>query len=434
MLLVYTHKITPRINFTFKHLCTRILGIPVTFTTTIEEFIAHDSFKMSYTKKPLGSEVFIRSHDLLFEQGLSDPDLNVTKWEDTKCFFFTGDKSALPFDVFAASFYLLSRYEEYLPHVKDEYGRYGAHESLAYKHNFLKQPVVDIWAYKFKAVLEANYPNAKFPSRKYSIKPVIDVPAPYDFKLKGLMRTVGGNIKDLFAFNFKKLYYRQMVLFGLKRDPFDTFKYILNKQKQTGYRFHFFFLIGDFSTYDKGISALRKDYVSLIKSVADYCRVGLKVSYFAIEDKSILKKEQQQMEGIINTSLLETRNSFSKLNLPDLYRNLVELEVQDDYTMGYVNELGFRAGTCTPFFFYDLDYEVQTPLRINSYHVIDSALLKNASLLDKKESLQYIINQVKRVHGEFVPVFHNYTFSGIGQWKHFKELFNIILDSASDDK
>ncbi|MGB1307673.1 MAG: DUF7033 domain-containing protein, partial [Oceanihabitans sp.] len=153
MLLVYTHKITPRVKYVFKHICTRILGIPVSFTTIIETFIAHDSLKMSYTKQPLSHEIFIRSQELLFEQGLSDLDIHVQNWENTKGFFSTGDKSALPFDIFAASFYLLSRYEEYLPHVKDDYGRFTAEESLAFKNNFLNQPIVDIWAYKFKKVL-----------------------------------------------------------------------------------------------------------------------------------------------------------------------------------------------------------------------------------------------------------------------------------------
>src|SRR5690606_23743124 len=118
MLLVYTHKITPRVKYIFKHICTRVLGIEVSFTTIIEEFIAHDSLKMSYTKQPLGSEFFVKSHEILFEQGLSDVELNVHPWDTTKAFFFNGDKGALPFDIFAASFYLLSRYEEYLPHVK----------------------------------------------------------------------------------------------------------------------------------------------------------------------------------------------------------------------------------------------------------------------------------------------------------------------------
>ncbi|WP_435137391.1 polysaccharide deacetylase family protein [Formosa sp. A9] len=432
MLLVYTHKITPRLKFSFKHICTRILGVPVAFTSKIEEFIAHDSLKMSYTKQPLGDEVFVRSHDLLFEQGLSDIDLNVQQWENTKCFFFNGDKSAMPYDIFAAAFYLLSRYEEYLPHVKDEFGRYVATESLAYKYQFLNQPVVDIWAYKFKRVLQTHYPEFEFPERSYRIKPIIDVPSPYNFKLKGLMRTFGGTIKDLLGLKLKKIYYKFMVLFGVKRDPYDTFKYIINRQKNTKFKFYFFFLIGDYSTYDKGVSVHRKDYVSLIKSMADYSKVGLKVSYFAIEDANILKTEKQRMEGIINTSLAQSRNSFSKLNLPEFYRNLIELEVQDDYTMGYVNHLGFRAGTCTPFFFYDLDYEIQTPLKVNPYHVIDSALLKYNSLLDKKETLQSLINEVKYVNGEFIPVFHNYTLSGLGRWKDFKELFNIILDSADD--
>ena len=137
MVLVYTHKITPRLKYAFKHIITRVLGVPVKFTTTIEEFIAHDSVKISYTKQPLSNEIFIRSHDLIFEQGLSDLDINVQDWDETKCFFTTNEKSSIPFDIFAATFYLLSRYEEYLPHVKDNYGRFMAEESLAFKNGFL---------------------------------------------------------------------------------------------------------------------------------------------------------------------------------------------------------------------------------------------------------------------------------------------------------
>jgi len=409
------------------------LGIEVNFTTTIEEFIAHDSLKMSYTKQQLGNEFFIKSNEILFEQGLSDIEINVSDWEDTKGFFYIGEKSALPFDIFAASFYLLSRYEEYLPHVNDQYGRFSATESIAYKNGFLHQPVVDIWAYKFKDRMSKQYPEFEFPKRSYKIKPIIDVPSAYIFKLKGLMRTFGGTVKDLSELKLKRLYYRYMVMLGFKHDPYDTFKYIVNKQRQTKFKFLFFFLIGDYSTYDKGINPNKKAFVSLIKRVADYCKVGLKASYFAIHDFAILKKEKQKMEAITNRSLLASRNSFSKLNLPESYRNLIELEIKEDYTMGYVNHIGFRAGSCTPFLFYDLDYEVQTPLKIWSYNLMDYALLKTQSLLDKKKELTQIINEIKKVDGEFVPVFHNYTFSELERWKGFKELFNMILESANDN-
>lgn len=432
MLLVYTHKITPRLTYAFRHICTRILGIPVGFTTTIEDFIAHDSLKMSYTKQPLSSELFIKSHELLFEQGLSDVDIHVHEWENTKAFFSTSDKSFLPYDIFAAAFYLLSRYEEYLPHVKDEFGRFTASESIAFKSKFLNQPVIDIWSYKLKAVLEVNYPDFDFPKKTYSIKPIIDVPSPYLYSLKGIMRTFGGTLKDLLSLRLKDLYTRYMVLLGFKHDPYDTFKYIVNRQKQTPFKFQFFFMIGDYSTFDKGINIQKKSYVNLIKHVFDYCQVGLKVSYFALDDLGTLKKEKKRMENVINTTLTASRNSFSKLNLPTTYRNMVELEILEDFSMGYINEMGFRAGTCTPFFFYDLDYEVQTPLKVCPYHLMDYSLLKINSLLDKKKALNELIAQVKQVNGEFVPVFHNYTFSTIERWNGFKELFNIILDSVDE--
>ena len=434
MLLVYTHKITPRLTYAFKHICTRILGIPVKFTTTIEDFITHDSMKMSYTKQPLSNEVFVRSNELLFEIGLSDIDINVHDWDDTKCFFNTSEKSSLPYDIFAASFYLLSRYEEYLPHVKDEYGRFLASESLALKNKFLHQPVIDIWAYKFKAILQAQFPDYNFPQKQYSIQPVIDVPMAYYFKQKGVMRTIGGTFNDLLELKIRRLFQRYLAIFGFRRDPYDTFKWIINKQKQTKTKFIVFFLIGDYSTFDKNINVNKKRFISLIKSVSDYCKVGLKASFFALEDINILKKEKLKLESITNYELEASRHSFSKLNIPESYTNLVELEVKQDFTMGYINHTGFRAGTCTPFQFYDLDYEVQTPLQINSFHCIDYAFLKKHSLLDKRQELEQLIYEVKKVNGTFTPIFHNYTFGDEDRWKGFKKLFTLILDSAHENK
>lgn len=432
MLLVYTHKITPRLKFTFKHICKRILDLDVKFTSKVEDFIAHDSLKMSYTKQPLSNELFVRSHNLLFESGISDLDISVQQWENTKGFFPTGERSDLAFDIFAASFYLLSRYEEYLPHVKDDFGRFMAKESLAHKHRFLNQPVVDIWAYMLKDVLQERFPEFIFSNRKYNVQPIIDVPMTFYFRKKGLLRTIGGTLADIGRFRFKQLYQRYSVLMGFKRDPYDTFKWIITKQKQCDFKFMVLFLIGDYSTYDKNISINKKEFVSLIKSVADYCNVGIKASYFALEDISILKKEKLKMEAVINRDLQAVRHSFSKLNLPQSYRNLVELEIHQDYTMGYIDTLGFRAGTCTPFQFYDLDFEVQTPLQINPYHCLDFALLKYQSELDKKEHLQKLIKEVKEVNGTFTPVFHNYTFSNIERWEGFRSLFTLILNSVDE--
>jgi len=432
MLLVYAHKITPRLKYTFKQICTRILGIPVSFTSKVEDLITHDSLKMSYTMQPLGNEFHIKRHKILFEQGLSDIDIHVHSWDNTKAFFSTNEKSGLPYDIFSATFYLLSRYEEYLPHVKDAYGRYVASESLAHRHGFLHQPVVDIWAYKFKKALQVRFPDFKFPERSYNVKPIIDIPSAYIYNYKGLMRTVGGTVNDLLKFKFSSLYDRYAVILGFKKDPYNTFKYIINRQKGCKFKFLVFFLIGDYSTFDKNININKKKFQSLIKSVADYCHVGLKASYLSLDNKIVLKKEKTDMEAVINRDLTATRFSYNKFHLPESYRQLIELEVAEDYSMGYLEHIGFRAGTCTPFLFYDLDYEIQTPLKVCPFQMLDFALLKIVSQLDKKQELLKIIDEVKRVNGTFTFIFHNYTFSNDERWKGYKELFKLILESADE--
>ena len=98
-LLIYTQKTTPRVSYIFKHIFIRILNIPIKFTSIVEEFVAHDDLKMSYGKSPLGNEFFIQSHGLLFEQEINDVEINISQWDSSPCFFGTGKKSNLPFDI-----------------------------------------------------------------------------------------------------------------------------------------------------------------------------------------------------------------------------------------------------------------------------------------------------------------------------------------------
>ncbi len=429
-LLVYTHKVTPRLRYVFKHICTHILGVKVNFTTIVEEFIAHQGIKMSYTKQPLGKELFIQAHYLLFEEEISNVAINIHKWKHTKCFFKVGEKSKLPFDIFSASFYLLSRYEEYLPFVADNFGRFPPENSIAYQYHFLKQPVVDIWAYEFKKIIQQKFEDFQFPEKKFKIQPIIDVPVAYQYAQKGLVRALGGTVKDIIAFKFKNMYERLLVILGFRHDAYNTFKWLINIHRSKKIKPVFFFLLGDYTVYDKSINYQNKKFISLIKSVSDYFEVGLKGSFLALEDARILKKEKQRFENIFNITLKKNRNSFSKLILPSGYRNLINLEIQNDYTMGYVSEIGFRAGTCTPFQFYDLDYETQTPLRIYSFSMLDN-IYKNKNLQRAFIEVKTMINEIKKVNGTFSLVTHNYTFSKNKQWIGWRKFYIKILDEAS---
>src|SRR5690606_41652365 len=89
MFLIFTHKITPRFSYIMKHIFNKMLLIDVNFTTVLEEFIAHSGPKLTYTKQPLQNEFFVMSNNLLFEQGISDFEVHISKWDGVPCFFPT---------------------------------------------------------------------------------------------------------------------------------------------------------------------------------------------------------------------------------------------------------------------------------------------------------------------------------------------------------
>ncbi len=433
MLLVYTHKVTPRLTYTFKHFFTRILQVQVEFTTKVEKFVAHNGLKITYAKQPLGNEFFVKSEGLLFEQGINDVEIKMNDWDGIPCFFANKQNATIPFDIFSATFYLLSRYEEYLPHVKDSFGRFSAEESLAYQHNFLEKPLIDIWTYKFRELLEEKFTNFEFKQRTFEYISTIDVDLAYCFKHKGIIRTIGGYAKDIFKLNIKDVWLRSMVILGFRKDPFDTFDELITLQKQYGIKTIFFFLVSEYTTFDKNTSSRNSNYQSLIKSVADYCKVGLHPSYFSMVNDIKLKKEKKRLEEITNSPVQRSRQHYLRLAIPETYQNLIGLEITEDYTMGYAQHYGFRASTCTPFYFYDLDYEIQTPLKIFPFAVMDVTLKDHLGMSYKKsyEVLLKLAKEVALVNGTFITLFHNETLSNKGKWLRWKKLYIDIFKQIS---
>jgi hypothetical protein len=429
MILVYSHKITPRVRYIFKHIFTRVLLIPLDFTTKVEEFVAHNGPKMTYAKTALGNEFFIRSNELLFQQGVNDLEINIQQWDTVPCFFNAGAKSSIPFDIFAASFYLISRYEEYLPHVKDIHQRYTAEESLAFKNNFLEKPVVDIWAYKLLNLIKEKFPNYNFTSREYSYISTIDIDNAFAYKHKSLIRGLGGFFKDLFQFKIFNVWDRFAVVFRIKKDPFDTFNKIIEIKKQYNIRTIFFFLIADYTTFDTNVSASKNKFRLLIKSMVDYARVGLHPSYFSMQNPALLKKEKKRLENITNMPIMRSRQHYLRFSLPETYQHLIDLEITEDYSMGYASNVGFRAGTCTPFYFYDLDFEIQTPLKIFSFALMDTTLNDYMKLTPKQSlgKIRDLKNEVKAVNGTFITLFHNEALSNYLRWKGWSRLYDLMV-------
>ena len=138
MILIYSHKLTNRLRYIFKTIFTDVLLVPIEFSSEIEFFESFEGAKINYSNSKLNSGLFFQASTLLFENTIEKQNIKTIDFEGNPGFFSVNENSTFPFDPFAASFYLISRYEEYLPHQKDEHGRFLAKKSLAFQNHRTK--------------------------------------------------------------------------------------------------------------------------------------------------------------------------------------------------------------------------------------------------------------------------------------------------------
>ena len=406
MILVYSHKITPRLTYVFRQIFIRILELPVDFTSSIEKFVSHSGPKLSYTHQPLGKEFFIACDDLLFQQGIQEVSIEVSNWAGLPAFFKMGKTSQLPYDVFAASFYLISRYEEFLPHVKNELGAFLAYQSLASKNSFLEMPLIDLWAVRLKDKLHEFFPELPHVSwEKPKFQPIISVVNPYQYQKKSLLIKIADTLTALWRLDFFAIIEQYLVLLGLKKDPYNNFEELEALFKEFNTSPLYFFLFAKNTFYDRGVSISNFSFRKLIKNTSDLNQVSLLASYTSQEESKSLIRERDQLKKLIIKKIDSVRFNYGLLSASSGYYNLLEHEIQKDYSMGYTEEIGYRASTAVPFYFYDLNNDLQTSLKIHPVVAEESGLRRFSNLKAFKRLEELYKNLPTR------SAFHGVSFS-----------------------
>ena len=308
----------------------------------------------------------------------------------------------IPFDVFAASFYLISRYEEYLLHVKDENGRFMSRNSLAVQHDFIDMPLIDLWAKKVMALLVDKFPELSSEGNMMAKSiPLVEVVSPYKYIHKSLLRNLVQFFMSLSKFELWNIVEQFFVLLGIWKDPWDNFNAFFKLFKQTDLKPRFFFLYSKITYYDQGISVFNAAYNSLIKSVADYHKVSLLVSTEARQKAEQFKKELESFESVIHRNTKFIQFNLGVTSVFETYRNVLVLEEAEDFSLGYHDQFGYRASTAVPFNFYDLSNEIETSLILYSL-VASEEVLRTRSAFDAFAKLKQLKDQIPTASGVHV--------------------------------
>jgi hypothetical protein len=429
--LIFSHSISPRLRYIVSFL-SHYYGLSFKLISDEDRYrAAKDPCKINYSYHRLDpNEIFIHSHALLFETFVRQVKIECFEKDGHKAFFKAEGEPG--FDLFAAVFYLITRYEEYLPHKKDPYERFAHENSLAFKENFLHIPLVNIWLEDFRILLAEKNPEFEKRKTSFSFLPTYDIDMAWSFRNKGFKRNFGGVIRLLVSAKLGKVVHRVKVIRRKRPDPYDAYEWMDELHRKYGLHPIYFFLVAkETGRYDKNIDPSNPELKQLIRSIASKYSIGLHPSWASGHLPSLLTKEKHTLEQIADQPVIASREHYIRLHLPVSYQRLIALGIANDYSMGYGSTNGFRASIASPYYWFDLKRDEATELLVHPFCFMDAnayyeqKLTPDAAL---QELLKYY-EVIQSIHGKMITIWHNSFLGTDDEFAGWREMYERFVSS-----
>ena len=415
---VLADKITNRLVYTLDFVF-KSRGVDYTLITDVVEFRNYEGRKINYSSH--GTEgVGIAPSTLLFEEDISTSEIQKSSFGNVECLSFNGIN-----DPFASVFYILTRYEEYTSTNKDAHGRFPYEASILKQFGWIEQCICDRIAHE---IIQFAGLEVKANTEKLAIVPTFDIDNTYAYKFKDARRKFFSTCKDAVKLDFMRLRERRAVARG-EKDPYDTFDRILEigtEYKNT----KLFWLVGDSAVRDRNISVEHPEHQNIIREMSQKVEVNLHPSYASNSDEQVLTKEKARLENLTGTTIQCSRQHYLRFELPKTYRSLLASGFTHEYSMGFAEHVGFRAGTARAHEWFDLSTNEATNLIVHPFAYMDGTLNEymKLSIEESKKKVKQLYDEVATYGGDFVFIWHNETIGGYKHWKGWDAVLESTLN------
>jgi hypothetical protein len=388
-------------------------GVDYKVINSFEKFESIDGYKINYSHNTTRNALLsFPVEGILFEKDIRKTS-NLDHISNSDDWILNDVK-----DPFSVIFFMLTCYEEHYIHSRDEHGRFPAKNSSIFKAKRLNKPNVDLLVKSIWISLNIDYKNVK---NLYKETITFDIDSAWGIKNKSLGRRILGDTKAFIK--GESLQTRFDIRRNKQKDPFDTFDYI--KAIAKNHHVICFFLLGNWSKYDKNTNWKNIEFQNLIKNLAKSVDIAIHPSYKSYLDKGKIQTEINRLETINGDQIIKSRQHFLKLTIPKTCILLEQLGIQEDYSMGFADAYGFRAGTCFSYKFFNLKSNSISNLKIYPITYMDGTLNQYMNL-NIESSIKIIDNlksEIKNVGGHFIPLWHNETINNQGIWKDWVKVF-----------
>ena len=326
-------------------------------------------------------------------------------------------------DIFASSFFMLTRWEEYVSRIRDEHKRFPHTESIAYKYGIMDRPVVNEYVEMLWSILlRAGY-NGVRKTRSFNLVLTHDID---HLDYPGNVRIIAGDVLKRKDLKLAREHFRSYVISG--SNPYDTFNFIMSASEKLGISSHFYFM-----SSATGLAPDTKFYLnsarfrSKIREIKQRGhKIGFHPGYYTFDDPLRWRNEKLLLERVSETDIAEGRQHYLRMEVPDTLRIWSRNNMKIDSTLGYANKEGFRCGTGDIFPIFDFLERVQLNVWECPLIIMDGTLKRHYTLDEALSMIQYYFTVCRKYNSALTLLFHNSTFYGEG-WEGYDSLYTKAL-------
>ena len=324
------------------------------------------------------------------------------------------------------SFWLLTEYVNYVQPTFDQFDRYDFR--AIWHTNFFQKPYVDLFINRLSLKILDKWPALSLSKPNFKTEITCDIDHLFAFRGKNYLQIIKKILLSVYRKDLACL--KAIGNYLIKRaDPYEKpWKLLLKTNPE---QLRFFVLL---SNEHKRDSTYKPDFQPLITKIQDLFKLGYSVgihpSYLAMENPKLIEDQYNFLKKIAAKEIVSSRQHYLRYRLPSTYQKLISLGITEEYTSCLPQMIGYKYGTCRPFFWYDIQNELTTNLKIFPTVAMDRTLLEDMALSPGQAAtrLAQLKGDIQAVGGDFRVLIHPEALSNTFEWKGWQQTFTQLFD------
>ena len=263
-------------------------------------------------------------------------------------------------------------------------------------------------------------------------KPTVDIDVAFKHLGRSRWKSNVLQMRDVVMGRWGSVAERRKVRSGRLSDPYDTYAFFNEVHRDRLLRW--FVLASDRRLpFDVGLDPDREVLPALVATLAsahERARVGWHPGYAAFDDEAIRMHERRRISNWPGMDMSMVRTHFLRGAAGSWWRVLESMGIEDDMSLGWARDVGFRSGISRAFQVYDLEEERALELRIHPVAVMDVGMKHVWSAEEARGALSAIMAVVSDAGGHWMSCWHNTSVSEDEPWQGWRATYLHMADIA----